>query len=61
MKIYVVGGDTNQASDLIVDIAGFRLAEEPIMSRGQRRPGDILATTGTFGETAASFKMFSRI
>jgi len=56
-ETYVVGGDTNQASDLIVDIAGFGLAEEPIMSRGGARPGDIIATTGTFGETAASFKM----
>ncbi|MEM2963992.1 MAG: thiamine-phosphate kinase [Candidatus Bathyarchaeia archaeon] len=54
---YVVGGDTNQASDLIIDIAGFGLAEEPIMSRSDARPGDILATTGTFGETAASFKI----
>jgi thiamine-monophosphate kinase len=53
---YIIGGDTNQASDIIIDIAGFGILEGKIMLRTGAKPGDILATTGPFGNTAASFK-----
>lgn len=56
-RTYIIGGDTNQASDLIIDIIGFGVAEDPVMLRSGANPGDIIATTGTFGNTAASFKI----
>jgi len=49
---YVVGGDTNEACDVIITGMAYGVAEE-----GGAEPGDILATTGLFGDTAAAFKI----
>jgi thiamine-monophosphate kinase len=55
---YMVGGDTNEAGEVIVGGVAFGLADErKIMRRSGARPGDILATTGGFGKTAAAFKV----
>jgi len=55
---YVLGGDTNEAEDLIVDCVGFGLSDETsIMKRSGAKPGDLVATTGSFGKTAAGLKM----
>lgn len=55
---YVIGGDTNEASDIIISGAAIGVAEEgKLMKREGAEPGDILATTGEFGDTAAAFKM----
>ena len=55
---YVIGGDTNEAAEII--ISGVALGVAPadnLMKREGAKPGDILATTGLFGETAAAFKI----
>lgn len=53
----IIGGDTNEADDLIIDIIGFGLArKEDIVLRSGAKPRDILVTTGMFGETAAGIK-----
>jgi thiamine-monophosphate kinase len=55
---YVLGGDTNEASEIIINGIALGVAdEERLMKRGGARPGDILATTGPFGDTAAAFKV----
>ena len=55
---YVIGGDTNEASDIVVSGVAIGVAyERKLMKREGARPGDILATTGDFGDTAAAFKM----
>ncbi len=55
---YMVGGDTNEAVEVVIGGVAFGLAEErTLMRRGGARPGDILATTGGFGRTAAAFKV----
>jgi len=55
---YVLGGDTNEAEDLIIDCVGFGLGDETgIMKRSGAKPGDFVATTGLFGKTAAGLKM----
>lgn len=55
---YVVGGDTNEAEDLIIDCVGFGLGDEAtIMKRSGAIPGDLVATTSSFGKTAAGLKM----
>lgn len=54
---YVIGGDTNETGEIIISGMAFGIAEEEkILRRDGARPGDILATTGTFGKTAAGFK-----
>lgn len=55
---YVIGGDTNEASDLIISVSLFGMAEKgKIMLRSGAKPGDIVATTGFFGKTAAGMKI----
>jgi thiamine-monophosphate kinase len=55
---YVVGGDTSEAGEVIIGGMAFGVAEEKaLMKREGARPGDILATTGGFGNTAAAFKI----
>ncbi|MCX6649432.1 MAG: thiamine-phosphate kinase [Candidatus Bathyarchaeota archaeon] len=55
---YMVGGDTNEACDIIISGMAYGLAEERrLVLRGTSKPGDILATTGGFGNTTAGFKM----
>ena len=55
---YVIGGDTNEASDLIIScsLLGFS-SKERLVSRGGARPGDIVAVTGEFGKTSAGLKI----
>lgn len=55
---YMIGGDTNEAGEVVIGGVAFGLADErALMRRGGARPGDILATTGGFGKTAAAFKV----
>ncbi|MCD6529097.1 thiamine-phosphate kinase [Candidatus Bathyarchaeota archaeon] len=55
---YVIGGDTNEASDLIIDCVAFGKTERKnLISRSGAKPGDIVATTGDFGNTACGFKI----
>jgi len=57
---YVIGGDTGEASDLIISIALFGTAKKTdLMLRGGARPGDIVAVTGPFGNTAAGLKILT--
>ncbi|RJS84306.1 thiamine-phosphate kinase [Candidatus Bathyarchaeota archaeon] len=55
---YIIGGDTNEASDLIIScsLLGFSNKEE-IISRSGAKPGDIIAVTGKFGRTSAGLKI----
>jgi thiamine-monophosphate kinase len=55
---YMVGGDTNEACDIIISGMAYGLAEERcLVLRGTSKPGDVLATTGDFGNTTAAFKI----
>jgi len=55
---YVVGGDTNEACDVVISGVALGVAHESkIMRRANgASPGDLLATTGVFGLTSAGFK-----
>jgi thiamine-monophosphate kinase len=55
---YVVGGDTNEACDVIISGVAIGVTEEArIMRRSNgSNPGDLLATTGGFGLTSCGFK-----
>ncbi len=54
----MIGGDTNEAADIVISGIALGVARgDTLMKREGARPGDILATTGLFGETAAAFKV----
>lgn len=54
---YVVGGDTNEASDVIISGLAFGITEENLIMKraGGASPGDCLAVTGSFGLTSMGF------
>lgn len=55
---YVLGGDTNEASDLVISCAAFGICEKrSFMRRSGAKPGDLVATTGFFGRTSAGLKI----
>jgi thiamine-monophosphate kinase len=55
---YVIGGDTSEASDLVVAISLFGTAKrKELVLRSGTRAGDIVAVTGFFGKTAAGLRL----
>lgn len=54
--IRVLGGDIGETKDLIV--CGFLVGiAKRLIKRSGASPGDIIATTGSFGDTAAAYKI----
>jgi len=54
----IIGGDTNQADDLVIDIIGVGFANpKTLVRRIGARPGDIIAVTGPFGKTSAGLRL----
>jgi len=55
---YVIGGDTGEASDLVISLSVFGMARKgKLMLRSGAKPGDLLAVTGPFGKTPAGLKI----
>jgi thiamine-monophosphate kinase len=55
---YVIGGDTNEASDLVITVSLFGTAKrKTLMLRSGAKAGDIVAVTGFFGKTAAGLRL----
>ncbi len=55
---YILGGDTNEATDLVIGCTVFGISEKKhIMLRSGAEPDDIVAVTGFFGKTAAGLKI----
>jgi len=56
--VYIIGGDTDETSNLVVDCLGFGLGKKGgIVPRSGAKPGDILAVTGLFGEEPAGLRI----
>lgn len=55
---HVVGGDTGEASDLVIgcSLLGF-CSNRTLVKRSTAKPDDIVAVTGEFGKTAAGLKI----
>jgi thiamine-monophosphate kinase len=55
---YIIGGDTGEASDLIVSVSLFGTTQKrTLMLRNGARVGDILAVTGLFGKSSAGLRL----
>ncbi|WGM89119.1 MAG: thiamine-phosphate kinase [Candidatus Bathyarchaeum tardum] len=55
---YVLGGDTNQATDLIISCMALgECSKHNLLKRTGAKPGDYVAVTGNFGKTAAGLKI----
>lgn len=55
---FILGGDTNEASDLVISISMFGIAKKDfLMLRSGAKPGDWVAVTGPFGKTSAGLKI----
>ena len=55
---YIIGGDTGEASDLVIAVSLFGLAsKDNLMLRSGATPGDVIAVTGLFGKTSAGLRI----
>jgi len=55
---YVIGGDTSEASDLVISLSVFGIAKkDKVTLRSGAKPGDLVAVTGYFGKTSAGLKI----
>lgn len=56
--VYVIGGDMNEASDLIISLSVFGIAKEgEVVLRSGAKPNDVMAVTGFFGRAPAGLKI----
>ena len=57
---YVVGGDTGEASDLVIAVSLYGTARKSrLVLRSGARAGDVVAVTGFFGKPAAGLRILS--
>lgn len=55
---YLLGGDTNEASDLIISCMALGVCQKHhLIKRSGAKPGDYVAVTGSFGKTASGLKI----
>ena len=55
---YIIGGDTNEASDLVINLSVFGTAKKNTLTlRSGAKPGDLVAVTGFFGKPFAGLKI----
>jgi len=55
---YIIGGDTSEASDLIISVSLYGTANKSaLMLRSGVVAGDVLAVTGFFGKSAAGVRL----
>ena len=53
----IVGGDTNQGKELVIEVSMFGTGNKKMSSRGGAKTGDIIATSGPFGYSSSGLKI----
>jgi thiamine-monophosphate kinase len=53
----IVGGDTNQGQDLVIEVSMFGEYNKKMPSRGGANIGDIILTSGPFGYSSSGLKI----
>lgn len=59
-KVEIIGGDTNQSKELVIDCTLTALIDtntKNIPARHGARPGDLIVVSGKFGYTSSAFKI----
>ncbi|MCL4430190.1 MAG: thiamine-phosphate kinase [Chloroflexi bacterium] len=55
---YIIGGDTGEASDLVISVSLYGSAQKSaLMLRSGAEAGDVLAVTGFFGKPSAGLRL----
>jgi thiamine-monophosphate kinase len=55
---YIIGGDTSEASDLVISVSLLGIAKKSdVILRSCARMGDVVAVTGPFGRSCAGLKI----
>jgi len=55
---YILGGDTNEAPDLIISCTALGVCDKHhLIKRRGAKPGDYVAVTGSFGKTSAGLQI----
>lgn len=55
---YILGGDTNEASDLVISCMALGICQKDhLVKRSGAKPGDCVAVTGSFGKTVSGLKI----
>ncbi len=55
---YILGGDTNEASDLVINCMALGVSRKHhLIKRSGAKAGDYVAVTGSFGKTASGLKI----
>lgn len=55
---YILGGDTNEATELIISCMALGVSKKnKLIKRNGAKPGDFVAVTGSFGKTASGLKI----
>ncbi len=57
----LMGGDTNESSCVTISAVALSLSNKLPIPRTGGKPGDIVAVTGTFGETYVGFKLMKSL
>lgn len=55
--VYIIGGDTNEGKELVIEVSMFGASSQKIPSRGGARIGDIVITSGPFGYSSVGLKI----
>jgi thiamine-monophosphate kinase len=59
-NMYIIGGDTNESSDLIISCTALGICNKySLIKRNGVKPGDYVAVTGSFGKTASGLKILT--
>lgn len=57
--LQIIGGDTNQGKELVIEVSMFGASNKKMPSRGGAKMGDIIITSGPFGYSSSGLKIIT--